>query len=187
MDSFAWRRADLIGWLRLFEVDRPASQAWKLARITELGLPVRDGHVFAAVDFGAESLRDGLTRAGLDWSQPAFFSWLGVAIYLTAEAIDATLRSVSGYGPGSEIVLSYDASDAFLDDAAREMVQIEARLVAAAGEPYTTRMSPAQAEALVAGAGLEVVEHLTAQDVYDRYFAGLHPSTAERLIAARTG
>jgi methyltransferase (TIGR00027 family) len=191
LDSFAWRRADLIGWLRLIEVDQPASQARKLARIAELGLPVRDGHFFAAVDFEAGSLRDGLDRAGLDWSEPAFFSWLGVTVYLTAEAIDATLRSVSGCGPGSEIVLSYDASDAFLDDAAREMVKIEARLVAAAGEPYATRMSPAQAEALIAGAGLEVVEHLTPRTLNDRYFAGrsdgLRPSAAERLIAARCG
>src|ERR1700733_185343 len=125
LDSFAWRRADLIGWLRLFEVDRPASQARKLAMIAELGFPVRDAHIFAAVDFKAESLRDGLSRAGFDWSEPAFFSWLGVTIYLTAEAISATLRSVSGCGPGSEIVLSYDASDAFLDDAARELVKLE--------------------------------------------------------------
>lgn len=191
LDSFAWRRADLIGWLRLLEVDRPASQAWKLARLAELGLPVRDGHVFVAVDFETESLRDGLNRAGLDWSQPAFFSWLGVMLYLTVEAIEATLDCVSGCGSGSEIVLSYDASDAFLDDAAREMVKIEARLVAAAGEPYTTRMSPAQAEAVIEAAGLEVVEHLTPQALYGRYFAGrrdgLRPSAAERLIAARAG
>ncbi|MGH3153342.1 MAG: class I SAM-dependent methyltransferase [Streptosporangiaceae bacterium] len=191
LDSFAWRRADLVGWLRLFEVDRPASQAWKRARLAELGLPVRDGHVFAAVDFGTESLADGLSRAGFDWSQPAFFSWLGVLVYLTAEAIEATLRCVSGCGSGSEIVLSYDASDAFLDDAAREMVTIETRLVAAAGEPYTTRMSPAQAEAVVEAAGLVVAEHLTPQALYDRYFAGrsdgLRPSAAERLIAARAG
>lgn len=191
LDSFAWRRADLIGWLRLFEVDRPASQAWKLARIAELGLPIRDAHVFTAVDFEAESLRDGLTGAGLDWSEPAFFSWLGVAVYLTPDAIDATLRSVGGCGPGSEIVLSYDASDPFLDDAAREMVEIETRLVATSGEPYATRMSPDQAESLIEGAGLEVVEHLTPRALYERYFAGrsdgLRPSAAERLIAARTG
>src|SRR5215467_6578485 len=190
LDSFAWRRADLIGWLRLFEVDHPASQAWKLARITELDLPVRDGHVFAPVDFETESLRDGLTRAGLDWSQPAFFSWLGVMIYLTTEAITATLNTVSRCGAGSEIVLSYDASDASLDDTAREMVKLEARQVAAADAPYTTRMSPAQAETLIESAGLEVVEHLAPQALYDRYFAGrsdgLRPSTAERLIAART-
>lgn len=190
LDSFAWRRPDLIGWLRLFEVDRPASQAWKLARIAELGLPVRDGHVFAAVDFEAGSLHDGLTRAGLDWSEPSFFSWLGVTVYLTAEAIGATLRSVNGCSPGSEIVLSYDASEAFLDDVAREMVNIETRLVAASGEPYATRMSPAQAEALIEGAGLQVAEHLTPRALYERYFAGrsdgLRPSAAERLIAART-
>jgi len=191
LDSFAWRRADLIGWLRLFEVDHPASQAWKLDRIAELDLPVRDGHVFAPVDFETTPLCDGLTRAGLDWSQPAFFSWLGVIIYLTPEAITATLNTVSGCGTGSEIVLSYDAPDAFLDDTAREMVKIEARQVAATGEPYTTRMSPAQAETLIESAGLEVVEHLAPQALYDRYFAersdGLRPSTAERLIAARTG
>lgn len=190
LDSFAWRRADLIGWLRLFEVDHPASQAWKLARIAELGLPVRDSHVFAGVDFEAGSLREGLTRAGLDWSEPCFFSWLGVTVYLTADAIDATLRIVNACGPGSEIVLSYDASDAFLDDAAREMVEIEARLVAASGEPYATRMSPAEAEALIEGAGLEVAEHLTPRALCERYFAGrsdgLRPSAAERLIAART-
>ena len=191
LDSFAWRRADLIGWLRLFEVDHPASQAWKLGRIAELDLPVRDGHVFAPVDFETTPLWEGLTRAGLDWSQPAFFSWLGVIIYLTPEAITATLNTVSGCGTGSEIVLSYDAPDAFLDDTAREMVQIEARQVAATGEPYTTRMSPAQAETLIESAGLEVVEHLAPQALYDRCFAqrsdGLRPSTAERLIAARTG
>jgi methyltransferase (TIGR00027 family) len=191
LDSFAWRRADLIGWLRLFKVDRPGSQARKLARITELGLPVNDGHVFAPVDFEAESLRDGLDRAGLDWSQPAFFSCLGVLIYLTAEAIDGTLRTVRECGAGSQIVFSYDVPDAFLDDVAQEMVAIEASQVAAAGEPYTTRMSPAQAGELVRGAGLEVAEHLRPPALYDRYFAGrsdgLRPSAAERLIAARAG
>ena len=29
LDSFAWRRPDRLGSLRLFEVDHPASQAWK--------------------------------------------------------------------------------------------------------------------------------------------------------------
>jgi len=191
LDSFAWRRADLLGWLRLFEVDQQASQVRKLARITELGLPVQDGHVFAAVDFEAESLRDGLDRAGLDWTQPTFFSCLGVLIYLGTEAIDATLRTVHECGTGSEMVFSYDVPDAFLDDIALEMVTIEAGQAAAVGEPYTTRMSPAHAEALVTTAGLHVVEHLTPQALYDRYFArrsdGLRPSAAERLIAARSG
>jgi len=114
-----------------------------------------------------------------------------VLIYLTAEAIDATLRAVRECAAGSEIVFSYDVPDAFLDDIAREMVAIEASQLAAAGEPYTTRMSPAQAEELVRSAGLEVAEHLTPPALCDRYFAdrsdGLRPSAAERHIAARAG
>jgi methyltransferase (TIGR00027 family) len=191
LDSFAWRQAGLLGTLRLFEVDQPASQARKLARIAEVGLPVRDGHVFAAVDFETESLRDGLDRAGLDWAQPTFFSCLGVLIYLGTDAIDSMLRTVRECGTGSEIVFSYDVPDALLDEIALEMVAIEAGQVAAVGEPYTSRMWPARTEALVTAAGLRVVEHLAPQALYDRYFAGrgdgLRPSAAERLIAARSG
>jgi len=42
LDSFAWRRPDLLGSLTVFEVDHPASQAWKLERVRELGLPLSD-------------------------------------------------------------------------------------------------------------------------------------------------
>src|SRR6202167_2873319 len=44
LDSFAWRRADLIRWAALFRGGPPARPAWKLDRIAELDLPVRDGH-----------------------------------------------------------------------------------------------------------------------------------------------
>lgn len=76
LDSFVWRHPDLVRSLRIFEVDHPASQAWKRERIAELGLPTYDSHAFAAVDFEVESLRDGLDAAGFDWEQPTLFSWL---------------------------------------------------------------------------------------------------------------
>jgi methyltransferase (TIGR00027 family) len=189
LDSFAWRRPDLLGALRVFEVDHPATQTWKRARIEDLGLPVHDGHVFAPIDFETGTLRSGLDRAGLDWSQPTFFSWLGVTVYLTTEAIEATLRTVAGCEPGSEIVLSYDATAPFRDDIGREMMEAESNVLASVGELDTTMFSPANAEALVERCGLEVAEHLTPDVLYDRYFLdrsdGLRPCTAERLIAAR--
>jgi methyltransferase (TIGR00027 family) len=189
LDSFAWRRPGLVGQMRVFEVDHPATQAWKRARADDLGLPIRDGHIFVPVDFEAEPLEAALNRARLDWSQPVFFSWLGVIIYLTTEAVEATLRTVAACAPGSEVVLSYDASEPFLDEVARKMVNIESKMVAAAGEPYTLTFSPAEAETLVRCCGLAVADHLTPTDLYDRYFSGradgLRPSTAERLMAAR--
>jgi methyltransferase (TIGR00027 family) len=189
LDSFAWRRPGLVGPMRVFEVDHPATQAWKRARAGDLGLPIREGHIFVPVDFEAEPLEAALNRARLDWAQPVFFSWLGVIIYLTTDAVEATLRTIAACAPGSAAVLSYDASEPFLDEAAREMVNIESQMVAAAGEPYTLTFSPAEAETLVTRCGLAVAEHPTPADLYDRYFSGradgLRPSTAERLITVR--
>src|SRR5436190_14788619 len=104
-DSLAWRRPDLLSSLRVFEVDHPASQAWKLERVSDLALPLNDSQVFVPVNFEAESLQDSLRTAGFDWGQPALFSWTGVAPYLTAPAIASTLRTIAGAAAGSEVVL----------------------------------------------------------------------------------
>jgi methyltransferase (TIGR00027 family) len=71
LDSFAWRRPDLLGSLRVFEVDHPASQAGKLARVDGLALPLGDSQVFVPVDFETGSLQDALRAAGFDWDQLA--------------------------------------------------------------------------------------------------------------------
>ena len=95
LDSFSWRRPDLLHTLRVFEVDHPATQTWKRERIATLALPISDHHVFAPVDFETESVRDGLDAAGFDWSVPTMFSWLGVTAYLEVHAIETMLRNVA--------------------------------------------------------------------------------------------
>ena len=105
LDSFAWRRPDLLRSLRVFEVDHPASQAWKLERVRDLALPLSDSQVFVPADFEAEPVQDALRTAGFDWGQPALFSWTGVAPYLTAQAIASTLRVVAGAAAGSELAV----------------------------------------------------------------------------------
>ena len=59
LDSFAWRRPDLVGRFRVFEVDHPASQTWKRRRAADLGLPDHDSHIFVPVDFEVMSLPRG--------------------------------------------------------------------------------------------------------------------------------
>src|SRR5262249_28165774 len=58
LDSFAYRRPDLLGRLRVFEVDHPASQAWKRERLAELEVSLPPNLVFAAVDFETQTLCD---------------------------------------------------------------------------------------------------------------------------------
>lgn len=66
LDSFAWRRPDLLKSLRVFEVDHPASQEWKRERVRTLALPLSDRHVFAPIDFETTTLREGLDAVGFD-------------------------------------------------------------------------------------------------------------------------
>ena len=190
LDSFAWRRPDaLAAGLRVFEVDHPASQAWKLARVAELGLPRHDGHVFVPVDFEVEAFATGLDRVGFDWSAPTLFSWLGVLPYLTVAAIETTLRSITKCVPGSQIALSYLIDRRLMEDVGLEFYDRFSRLAAGVGEPLQTELTPEEAEALVMRCGLEVVDHPTRDDVNARYFAGrsddLCAITFEQFLTAR--
>ncbi|MFI5915088.1 class I SAM-dependent methyltransferase [Dactylosporangium sp. NPDC051541] len=190
LDSFAWRRPDLLRSLTVFEVDHPASQAWKRQRITDLSLPPNDAHVFVPVDFEAEDLRAALPAAGFDWSRRTLFSWTGVAPYLTPQAIVSTLRTISGAAAGSEVAFSYLAEESVLDDAGRAFMEIYAPLAAALGEPLQPGWPAVEIERLIGRCGLKVVDHPTRADLQARYFAGrsdaLRPYNVETLVTART-
>ena len=77
----------------MFEVDHPASQAWKLERVNELALPLSDAQIYVPADLEAESLDEALRAAGLDWGRPVLFSWTGVAPYLRFSLAGRSLRS----------------------------------------------------------------------------------------------
>jgi methyltransferase (TIGR00027 family) len=189
LDSFAWRRPDLLRSLQVFEVDHPASQAWKLERVRDLGLPLSDSHVFVPVDFEAEPLQGALRTAGFDWGQPTLFSWTGVAPYLTVRAIESTLRTIAEAAAGSEVVFSYRTEDSVLDDVGQEFIRNYAPLAASVGEPLQPGWPVIEIERLISQCGLRVVDHPARADLEHRYFAdrtdSLRPYTAETLVTAR--
>jgi methyltransferase (TIGR00027 family) len=188
LDSLAWRHPEFLGDLTLFEVDHPASQAWKRERVTELRLPLADRHVFVPIDFEVESLRTGLDKAGFDWAAPTLFSWMGVTPYLTTDAVEATLRTIATCAPGSEVAFSYRADESVLDDDTREIVRIFEPLTVELGEPVRPGQSAEEMEQLVAACGLKVADHPAFPDFVSRYFAGrtdgLLPWTLECLLVA---
>jgi methyltransferase (TIGR00027 family) len=189
LDSFAWRRPDLLRSVRVFEVDHPATQAWKLGRVAELGLPLSDSQVFVPADFETEPLRQALDTAGFGWDSPALFSWTGVAPYLTAQAIESTLRTIAGAAAGSQVVLSYRAEDSVLDDIGQQFTRIYLPVAASLGEPVQPGWPVTEIERLVSQCGLAVVDHPARADLQQRYFAGrtdgLRPYTAETLLTAQ--
>jgi len=108
MDSFALRRPAFAQDLNVIEVDHPASQSFKRERLRTCGVPVPPGLHFVPADLGREELPTVLARSPYRQGEPAFFSWLGVTVYLTREANLATLRGIAtSSAAGNELVFSY--------------------------------------------------------------------------------
>lgn len=105
-DTFALRNPYSDLGLRVFEVDHPATQAWKRRRLSEVGLAIPASLTFAAIDFERDDLGRGLRDAGFDPDRPAFFIWLGVVPYLGKAAIAVTLHYIASV-PTSEVVFDY--------------------------------------------------------------------------------
>jgi methyltransferase (TIGR00027 family) len=188
LDTFAYRNPS--GPLHVFEVDHPATQAWKREALETAHIAVPPSLTFAPVDFERETLAGGLAGAGFDPQVPALFSWLGVTMYLTGEAFGATLGFIASQPAGSAVVFDYAADRVALSEAQRLALSRLEDLVAAAGEPFRTFFEPGALRQTLADEGFTGIEDLGADELNARYFSGradgLHVSGgAGRLVIAR--
>jgi methyltransferase (TIGR00027 family) len=140
-DTFALRNPYSDRGLRVFEVDHPATQAWKRRRLSEVGLAIPASLTFAAIDFERDDLGRGLRDAGFDPDRPAFFIWLGVVPYLAKAAIAATLRYIASV-PTSEVVFDYSEPLENYPPERRAAVVALGAYTAELGEPWQSFRSP---------------------------------------------
>jgi methyltransferase (TIGR00027 family) len=182
LDTFSCRNP--FPALRVFEIDHPATQAWKRERIAAAGLTLPASATFVPVDFERQSLEDALAASPFDRARPAFFSWLGVVPYLTVDAITATLGFVGGGALGSGIAFDYGQPAESAPFAERVALSFLARRVAAAGEPFKSAFMPDAIARLVRDAGFTAIEDVGMDVVNDRYFSGRIDGLA---VAGRTG
>ena len=166
LDTFAYRSA-LSRSVRVFEVDHGATQAWKRGQLAAAGITAPDNVTFVAADFETGTLAADLIRSGLDPAAPAFVSWLGVTMYLTAEAIGRTFAELALLAPGSEVVADYMLPAGMRDDAGNTYVELVGPSTAERGEPWLTFLSPADMSQLLAQHGLRPLRHVAQRDVGD--------------------
>ena len=165
LDTFAYRQPAWAGSLRIFEVDQPASQLTKRNRLADAGLVIPANLTFCAIDFETEPLLDGLIRSGVAPNDPTFFSWLGVSMYLTRDAVGAVFRAVGSFPPSTELVFTFAQPQH--SDGAGSVADRAAEL----GEPWLSYFEPAELEQELHDAGFSAVRFVTAVDAA-RYFAG---------------
>ena len=170
LDTFAYRNPHPEGVLRVFEVDHPATQTWKRARLEEVGITCPADLTFAPVDFETQTLAEGLRGAGHDPGKCTFFSWLGVTEYLTTEAVMATLHFIASAPVGSGVAFDYMILPSLLTPAQRSRFDALARRVASAGEPWQACFDPGLLTRDLRAMGFGYVEDRGPEEINARYF-----------------
>jgi methyltransferase (TIGR00027 family) len=124
--------------VRFFEVDHPATQADKRARLDRLGI-APDDVTFVAADFTEPGLGDRLAAAGHRAEVATLFIIEGVLRYLPEQWFRALLATAAGRASaGSRLAVSISTADPDEDDErAASRRRREERLVAS-GEPVLT-------------------------------------------------
>jgi methyltransferase (TIGR00027 family) len=188
LDTYAYR-SPFADRVRIFEVDHPATQAWKRERLADAAIPLPDWLTFAPVDFERDTLSDGLLAAGFDLSQQTFFTWLGVVPYLTEEAVWATLGFVAGLRNGAHVVFDYGDPPYTLSGEARMLHDRRAAHVDALGEAWVTYFEPPKLRARLTVLGFSEIEDLGPPEITSRYFPnrpGAPPDKGGHILRATT-
>ena len=173
--------------LSVFEVDHPATQAWKRKCIADSGLAEPTATRFVPVDFERQSLSAELAAAGLRSSEPSFFIWLGVVPYLTKEAIFNTLSWIAGF-PGSEVVFDYSEPAENRDAAGQAALAFHAARVASVGEPWISFFVPAELAKSLGELGFDEIEDIESGDLAARFSKapkGMTNTSGGHIIRAR--
>ena len=192
LDTFAQRRPEIASRLLVFEIDQPGPQAWKRKRLVELGLGIPSYLKLVPVDFEAGDIWwERLAASGLDSKKPAIVASMGVSMYLTLDAIAATLRQVAALAQGSTLAMSFMLPIELTDPEVRPGLERAAAGARASGTPFISFFTPAEMLALARDAGFRKVEHVSAAMLAQRYFAnrtdGLRPpNNSEELLVATT-
>src|SRR5262249_55279311 len=153
-----------------FEVDHPATQAWKKQRLEKAGIIPPPTMTFAPVHFERQTVLDGLLAAGFDARQPTFFAWLGVTMYLERPTVIAMFKTIADLPRPTGVVFDYGVDRELLGFVERGILDAMAARVAAAGEPWVSFFKPDELIAELRRMGFNEIEDLSPEAIHERYF-----------------
>ncbi|MEZ4226965.1 MAG: SAM-dependent methyltransferase [Polyangiaceae bacterium] len=164
LDARAYRM-DELAQLRVFELDHPATQAFKRERTRALSSRARE-LTLAAIDFERQSLDAVLRHHDFDANAPSLWIWEGVTMYLDPAAVDATLEAIARVSaPGSRLAVTYLPRN-FSDPVSRRLSRLGARVI---GEAVRASYEPEEFGSLLLRHGFRVLTDDTTEDWASRW------------------
>jgi methyltransferase (TIGR00027 family) len=169
LDTFAYRNpfGDRV---RVFEVDHPATQAWKRDRLRDAGIALPASLTFAPVDFETDTLAAGLAASGFDSGVETFFTWLGVVPYLTEPSIWSTLAFIAAIPGGAHVVFDYGNPPETLSPEMRGAHDLRAARVETIGEAWVSYFDTDRLQDRLAMIGFAEIEDSGPRQIAARFF-----------------
>jgi len=190
LDTFAQRRPDIASRLQVYEIDQPDTLTWKQQRLIELDFGVPAYLHFGPVNFETSSWWEQLLKAGFNINKPAVVACTGVTLYLTKEAIIATLNQLATLASGSKLAMTFYLPMELLDEEDKPIHEIGEKGAREAGTPFVSFFSPNEILALAREAGFKEAETISTKDMEQLYFAdrtdNLLPASGEVFLLATT-
>lgn len=170
-DSRAYRMDGIGGRLTVFELDDPATQQDKLAKL-EATLGRLPDHVrYIAMDVGRDSINGRLADNGYEADKKSLFILEGLVPYIPADALAGMLAFIAG---GRRHALVFDYLPPSVVDGTCRWVEGRNmyREVLTHGEIFRLGFDPDELDQLLRGHGFDVLENVNAPDLKARYFQG---------------
>jgi methyltransferase (TIGR00027 family) len=167
LDTFALRNPHGARQIRIYEVDHPATQAWKRERLAEAQIALPPWLILVPIDFERDDVGEKLAAAGFRQNSPAFFTWLGVVPYLTEDAIGRTLDYMSSI-QNSEVVFDYMEPEAFSGEL-RQLEKERTEQLKKMDERSVSRFEPAGIAAILRSHGFCAIEDIDFEEIASRF------------------
>ena len=181
LDTFALRSPHSALEIRIYEVDYPATQAWKRERLAEAQIALPPWLVLVPVDFERDDVREKLVAAGFQQNSPAFFTWLGVVPYLTQDAIGRTLGYMSSIH-NSEVVFDYlEPPEAFSEEL-RQIEKERTEQLKKIDERSVSRFEPGGIATILRSHGFCAIVDIDFQEIASRF-----GHAVQGLVTGRAG
>ncbi len=172
-DTRAYRLDDIKNDVKVFEVDHPNTQSFKIEKIKEIFGSTPENVTYVSIDFDFQKLGPRLLESGYDSSKKTLFIMEGLVMYIPPYAVAETLSFiVENSAKGSSVIFDYYPESVVDGTCKLEIGNNIRNHLIQLGEPLQFGIKEEEVEEFLKEFGFSNIKNITSEDYKRAYFHG---------------
>ena len=172
-DSRAFRFADSLKSIKVFEMDFPGTQLYKRKKLATIFKNVPGNITFIPIDFNEKPFDETLLQHGFSPDLKTLFLWEGVSYYLPQAVVEKVLGFVSNCAMGSSILFDYATKDFINGDHTSYGGKQLAKWLKKINEPFLFGMNASDTPAFIEKCSLNLMADFGPTDLEVLYLLNM--------------